>query len=303
MNRRADVSAELRRRVSGGLHLGLLRPGDRFGSARATASELGTDYRVVSAAVRLLEEEGLLHLRHRAGIFVGARPYRGEEEPLPRLAACLVHVLAEEISCGGSVRGFADAARRCLDVVRPRVVCLECNEDQRDAMCRELGSLYGMETVSAPIEGLDEASAQLRAADLLVSTSDHAGALRRLAARLDKPCIVVTLDPAQRADVARALSEGPLYFVGTDPLWAAKARAIWGGLRGAANNLRHLTLGIDPLESIPAAARLMVMPGARRRLADNPLLARALPHRGFGRDTTRQLLAFLVRANLAAYPR
>jgi hypothetical protein len=43
----------------------------------------------------------------------------------------------------------------------------------------------------------------------------------------------------------------------------------------------------------------MVMPRARRLLAGNSLLERALPQRGFSRDTARQILSFLVQANLA----
>lgn len=137
----------------------------------------------------------------------------------------------------------------------------------------------------------------MRQADLLVSTTFHASDVRRCAARLNKPCIIVTLDPRRQADVTRLLAERPVCFIGTDWRWAAKVRAIWAREPGA-ERLQALTLGHNPLESIPEEAALMVMPRARRLLAGNSLLERALPPRGFSRDTARQILSFLVQANL-----
>lgn len=61
-----------------------------------------------------------------------------------------------------------------------------------------------------------------------------------------------------------------------------------------------LTLGLDSLENIPDEAAVLVMPRVRRRLAGTALLERALPHRGFSRDTTRQILSFLAQANASA---
>src|SRR5215216_3451417 len=71
--RREVVREDLRQRVTSGLHLGQLCPGDRLGSARQTAREVGTDYRMVVAALRGLERDGLLEIRPRGGIYVGRR--------------------------------------------------------------------------------------------------------------------------------------------------------------------------------------------------------------------------------------
>jgi hypothetical protein len=137
-------------------------------------------------------------------------------------------------------------------------------------------------------------------ADLVVSTTHHATEVRHLAAKLGKPHVIVTLDPAWRAEIERLLLEGLVYFVGTDPRWAAKAREIWGGVAGAAN-LRTVTLGHDPVDDIPPQAAVMVMPGARRALEGTRLLERALPPRGFSRDSARQILNFVVQTNVAAW--
>jgi hypothetical protein len=44
----------------------------------------------------------------------------------------------------------------------------------------------------------------------------------------------------------------------------------------------------------------MVMTAARALLAGTPLLARALPARGFSRETGRQILSFVLQANVAS---
>jgi DNA-binding transcriptional regulator YhcF (GntR family) len=298
MARRREVVREgLRQRVTSGLHLGQLRPGDRLGSARQTAREAGTDYRMVVAALRGLERDGLLEIRPRGGIYVGRRVPPPRSSRLPGFGDRLVALALDELAGGLPVAAIAERLRHCLDTLGLRAACIECNDDQLDFLCQELQVGFGLETVTVEIDRLrGEPPLAVRQADLLVSTTFHAGEVRRCAARLGKPCVIVTLDPRRRADVTRLLAERPVCFIGTDRRWAAKARAIWTREPGA-ERLQVLTLGDDPLESIPEEAALMVMPRARRLLAGNSLLERALPPRGFSRDTARQILSFLVQAN------
>jgi DNA-binding transcriptional regulator YhcF (GntR family) len=300
MARRRELVREgLRQRVTSGLHLGQLCPGDRLGSARQTAREVGTDYRMVVAALRGLERDGLLEIRPRGGIYVGRRAPPPRSRRLPGFGDRLVALVLDELACGLPVAAVAERLRHCLDTIGLRAACIECNDDQLDFLCHELQVGYGLESVAVEIDRLrDEPPLAVRQADLLVSTTFHAGDVRRCAARLGKPCVIVTLDARRRADVTRLLAERPVYFIGTDRRWAAKARAIWACEPGA-ERLQALTLGQDPLESIPEDAALMVMPRARGLLAGNSLLERALPPRGFSRDTARQILSFLVQANLA----
>lgn len=297
-SRREVVHEGLRQRVTSGLHLGQLRPGDRLGSARQTAREVGTDYRMVVAALRGLERDGLVEIRPRGGIYVGRRapPPRIR---LPGLGDRLVELVLDELDGGLPVAAVAERLRHCLDAIGLRAACIECNDDQLDFLRHELQVGYGLESVTVEIDRLrGEPPLAVRQADLLVSTTFHAGDVRRCAIRLGKPCVIVTLDPRRQADVTRLLAERPVYFIGTDRRWAAKVQAIWAREPGA-ERLRTLTLGHDSLRCIPQEAALMVMPRARRLLAGDPLLERALPPRGFSRDTARQILSFLVQANLA----
>jgi GntR family transcriptional regulator len=301
LSRRDAIGKALRQRVTSGLHLGLLHPGERLASARETARQLGTDYRVVVEAVRQLARDGLLEIRPRAGIFVGrgvGRPLSGN---MAGLGARLVDLLVEEVMRGLPAPGLVERVRRCLESVRLRAACIECNRDQLDALCHELSVDYGFASTPVDMAELRRLAPTLRQADLLVSTSFHAGEVRHLARRMAKRCVIVTLDPAWRAEVERLLEAGPVYFIGTDPRWAAKALQVWATAAGVAN-LRPLTIGQHRLEDIPADAAVMVMPGARRHLAGTPLLARALPQRGFSRETAHEILRFVVERNLAAQP-
>jgi len=270
------------------------------------AREAGTDYRMVVAALRGLERDGLLEIRPRGGIYVGRRASPPRSRRLPDFSDRLVDLVLDELgnlddlAIGLPVATVAERLRHCLDTLGLRAACIECNDDQLDFLCQELQAGFGLDSVRVEVDRLrGEPPLAVRQADLLVSTTFHASDVRRCAARLHKPCVIVTLDPRQRAEVTRLLAERPVCFIGTDWRWAAKARAIWARELGA-ERLQALTLGQNSLGSIPEDAALIVMPQARRMLAGNPLLERALPTRGFSRDTARQILSFLVEANLAA---
>ena len=292
----------LERQLKGGLHLGRLQPGDRLGSARQTAREEGADYRTVVAALRGLQRDGLLEIRPRGGIYVGgqaAPPRRGE----PRgLGDRLTDLVLDELADGLSVATVVERVRQSLEARHLRAACIECNHDQLAFLGDELHSGFGLDCCSVEIQQLRRGVPPLvRQAHVLVSTNFHAGEVRRCAARLGKACVIATLDPRRLAEVTRLLAERPVYFIGTDPRWASKARSIWGGVPGA-ERLRTLTVGHDALD-VPDDAAVLLMPPARRLLAGTPLAARALPPRGLSRATTREILAFGVHANGAAETR
>ncbi len=298
--RRTVIRDGVQQRVTSGLHLGRLHPGERLSSARQSAREAGTDYRTVVAALRGLERDGLVEIRPRGGIYVGRRAPRSRTDPLQGFGDRLADFLLNEVANGLPVAAVAERLRHCLDTAGLRAACIECNQDQLDFLCQELAVGFGLESAPVEIDRLRGGPPlSVRQADVLVSTTFHAGEVRRCAARLGKACVIATLDPQRRAEVTRLLNERPVYFIGTDPRWAAKARVIWACEAGA-ERLRALTLGLDSLENIPDEAAVMVMPRARRLLAGTALVERALPHRGFSRDTTRQILSFLAQANTSA---
>jgi hypothetical protein len=149
-----------------------------------------------------------------------------------------------------------------------------------------------------------EPSLALRRADILVTTVFHAADVQAAARRLGKPWIAVALRPEIMGDVARRLREGPVFYVATDPRYERKLRRMLEPL-GPVANLRVLLVDRDDLDTIPPDAPTFVMTSARQhvvaRYGERGGPGRPIhPPRSFSDETARELLAFLVRANMAA---
>jgi len=301
-----DVVADaLREQILTGLHVGRLSGGDRLPPARALAAEFGVNERVVLAALHALAEDGFVTLRTRSGAYV-APPHPAGGPRLPDLGAWLVSMLVQARTRGLPPRDVSEYVRRCLETRRVRAACIECNRDQLDLICTELSGDHGFVAEGAEVDDLeaDEPPLAVRRADVLVTTTFHAAEVQAAAERLGKPWIVVALRPNVMDDVARALRVGPVYYVATDPRFEPKIRRTLEGL-APVDDLHVLLVDRDDLDAIPADAPTFVMPAARA-----PLAARYGERRGPGRpihpprvfsdDAARELLTFLVRANLAS---
>jgi DNA-binding transcriptional regulator YhcF (GntR family) len=301
MHRRNDISDTLRQRVLSALHFGTLSAGRRLPSARILAAELKADPRVVMAAYRQLEDEGMVERRppSRAYFVVETRPAAGALTPT---AEWLVEVFAGSLARGVPAPDFPEHARRSLETLRLRAACVECNRDQLAWLCRELHEDYGILASDVDVESLSDDEplpSTLRSADLLVTTARHADAVQRLGARLEKPVVVATLRPDLVAEIARLLAEGPLYFVGTDPRFERKLHQLYPD--APAGHLRIVLVGRDDVDAIPEGSPAYVMRTARDLLGGVPSHLRPLSTlRAFAPETQREFLRFILRGNAAA---
>jgi DNA-binding transcriptional regulator YhcF (GntR family) len=302
---RREVAEALRERVASGLHYGRFVGGERLASARDLAEEFSVNERVVLAALRVLATEGMIQLRPRSGAYVvPPRPAGGPL--LPEFGRCVVALLGDARARGLALRDVAECVRRCVETRHVRAACIECNRDQLHLLCAELEADHGY--VSEGVE-LDELHAQdfpraVERADVLVSTMFHAAEVQNAAKRLGKPLIRVALKPDITTEVARRLREGALYYVATDPRFETKLRRV---LRAVApvRNLRVALLGRDDLGQIPHDAPTFVMPSAQKYVAARWGAAggpgrQIQPPRQFSESSARELLTFLVRANMTA---
>lgn len=301
MLRRDDIRDTLRQRVLSALHFGTLHAGSRLPSARVLAAELGADARVVTAAYRRLEDEGVVERRppSRAYFVPVGRSAAGAPAPT---AEWLVEVYAGSLARGIPAPDFPEHARRSLETLRLRAACVECNRDQLVWLCRELHEDYGLLATEVDVASLtDDAPlpAALRSADLLVTTDAHAEAVRRLGARIGRPVIVVAVRADLAAEVGRLLDEGSLTFVGTDPRFERKLRQLHPDV--AHGHLRVVLVGRDDVHAIPAGTPAYVMRTARDLLGGVPPHLRPLSTlRAFSPETQRELLRFVLRENAAA---
>lgn len=300
-SRRAEISETLRHRVLSALHFQQLRPGSRLPSARRLAVELGADPRVIVAAYRALEREGIVERRPRSRAFFVAGTLRGET--LAPTAEWLVDVLAGGLARGVRAPDFPEQARRSIETLRLRAACIECNRDQLVWLTRELQDDYGIAATGVELDTLasdEDSSSLLRGADLLVTTREHEREVRPLARRLERPLIVVDWRRDLRAEVTRLLAAGPVHFIGTDPRFADKVRRLLAPADGA-SNVRPVILGQDDPSGIPPGSPTWVMRSAREVLGEIPSHVRTLSTlRSFDADSQRAILRFVVRANLAA---
>jgi len=304
--RRHDVAESLRDRIVTGLHVGRLTGGDRLPPTRTLAQEFGVNERVVLAALRTLADEGFVELRPRSGAYV-LPPHPTGGSALPDLGYWLVTMLMQARSRGLPPREVSEYARRCLETRRVRAACIECNADQLHLLCSELAGDHGFIAESTEVRELsaDEPPLSIRRADVLVTTLFHANVVQKVAERLGKAWIAVSLRREVMRDVGRYLQNGPVYYIATDPRYERKLRRILAPL-GPVTNLHVLLVGRDDLDAIPAEAPTYVMSSAREyvtsRYAGRGAPGRPIhPVRSFSDEAARELLTFIVRANMAAF--
>lgn len=257
--------------------------------------------RGIVAAYRELERDGIVEVRARSGVYVAPHAL-SPGWLLPQFQDWVVRTLVGGIRRGVPGPELPEHIRRCLQTVRLRALCAECNRDQLRYLCSELERDYGLDTVGVGLEALSsgEAAAELERADLLVTTSFHLGEIRRIARRADKPWVAIVLRRDFVSEVVRHLGQGLVFFVVADVRYAEKLHVMYGRVRGAAN-LRAMVVGQHDLSEIPAGAPTYVTKAARERLGDEPRLSHVAPiERMFSLETAREILSFTVGANLAA---
>ncbi|MEO5589665.1 MAG: GntR family transcriptional regulator [Gemmatimonadaceae bacterium] len=296
---RESLAAALAQRVSSGLHLGVLRFGERLPSTRVVAREYDVDPRVALAAYGELKRRGIVEMRTRSGIYV-ANPHAGaESSAAPR--SWLIDVLADGISNGIPATRFADRIRRSLETLRLRATVLECNDDQLYSVSAELERDYGLEVSAVDIDSMqDSLPANARRADCVVSTEPHREVAREIAAKLGVPALVLTMCDDLFNEVRRLLPVSPVHFVVTDTRFESKLHRIFASNPGA-ENLRTLVAGRDDLSTIPADAPAYLTRLTRRNVGPNPLLERVIPESSvFSEPSARELLDFVIGSNVAA---
>jgi hypothetical protein len=212
------------------------------------------------------------------------------------VASWLVDVFMRGLSQGIAPTDLRGQARACLDTVRVRAACLECNNDQLYALRRQLHDDYGFDTVAVELGARESPGHSATDADLIVTTQFHRPEARRLARRLRRPVIVVTLDTTFDGEVRRMLAQGEVWWICTDPRFAAKLPHLFAGA-----SVHPLVLDRDPLETVPRDAMVYATRAAAKRLPPGWRAGevRTVP-RVFSAETARALLTFKLRRKLDA---
>lgn len=290
----------LRSRILRSLRFGALAPGDRLPSARTLGEEFDADHRLVLAAYHALAAEGLVELRTRSGIHVARH---GAAVTQVARVEWLVDVLLQGLARDIPVVGVPDWIRRGIATKRLRVAVIEQTADQIAGILRELRDDYGFDASGVDVAKLAKPGAaplaELGGFDLLLSTPAHARPARTLGSQLGVPVIIADVGPDLVGGAWRMLLREPVYLLVGDERSVATVERNFKGLGPAAANLRIMVVGRDDLSSIPAEAAVYVSSGAAAVLGDASVPGRKLPRaRGFTAQTARELVSFIVRANV-----
>jgi DNA-binding transcriptional regulator YhcF (GntR family) len=295
----------LRRRVLRGIQAGILRPGDRLPPSRDLAAEFGMDYRLVISAYKRLEEEDLVELRPRGGVYVAkAGSTRAGIPPLPEawLAGILTEALGREIP-GPQLHEWV---RRSLETLRLRCVAITTTTDQGGGLCREMRDDFGLQAdalLAEDVRGADSPPLPLRRADLIVTTEAHAEWLRTVAADLGKPVIVIDVRPELASGEWALLLRRPTYAVVASAEFGEMLQQFFAKVPGI-ENLHIVVHGRDDLQQIPAGAPTYVTQRVRSQLDDASIPGRILPPaRTISSDSAREIFSFIVRSNIEAMSR
>jgi DNA-binding transcriptional regulator YhcF (GntR family) len=320
MDQETALSDRLRDRILSALHLGLLHPGDRLPSIRALWRELGVDHRVVAQAYRILEDEGLVEVRGRSGVYLAPQDQLGGEV-LAETARWMAGVLVEGWKRRMTLAEIPELIRRSTHTVRLRCACVESNVDQMAAYCAELEEQFGLDPVpvyispnplprperSVEFHGVEEA---IRDADLVVTTSYHSRLVRKAAENVGVPAVTLTVNAEVVETVQRRIRSGGVTLVCVDPEFGTRLRAMYADEEaerpGAPEQIRVVLAGDeDRIPALDPDEPVILTQAARERLQGRirlpPLL---LPHSPtFSAHTARELLQLIIRLNLAAAER
>lgn len=300
MNKFSKLFSEIRSRIVSALHTGHLRAGDRLPSVRVLAEELGADPRAVMRVYHLLEEQGLVEVRGRSGVYLVEQKVVGERMLAETARWLADEVLTEALQRRIPVPELPQLVRRCTATVKVRCAVLDAVRDQREAVAEELGSDFGMEAhplvLPAPpaeLTGLDD---DLREVDLLVTTTFHAPEVLALAQRLDMPAVVVHFNPLLVRELEQRLADGPVTFVVLDPLYRERLRATFGP------NVRTILLDDTRALAGLAPGQPVVVSRAARERAEHLNLDSVLPPHVpvISPESSREIARWLIHINVQA---
>jgi len=307
MTKFEKLFAAMRKRVISELHSGHLNPGDQLPSIREWVEEAGANARAVMRAYQVLEEQGLVDIRGRSGVYLAPQTMIGNGVLAETGQWVVDDVLAKAWKRRIRFPDLPTFLARCISFRRLRCAVLDAVRDQREAVAAEIAADFGMDSypveiparepgTEAPTLDLDALAEPLADADLLVTTSFHAVEVLDAADRMEKPAIVVQFNPILVRVIEQQLAKGPLTFVVLDRRYTERLHMVFGdGIRTIAADDQSALDRLSPRDAIMisrAAARQCGRLPVRNLLpSDVPIIAP---------ECASELAHWLVRLNLAA---
>lgn len=299
----SDLTERLRDQIVTALHVGRLHGGDRLPSVRDVARDTGANPRTVAKAYRQLEEEGLVAMRARSGVYVAQQDHWGGTL-LEETGRWLGGILLEAWKRNIRIPDLADLIRRCTREGQIQAACVAENEDDRRAICEELTENFGILSVAVPVAELPSDSdpaalpPALHGSDLIVATPLHAGSARAAADALGKPLVMVSLHPDLVGAIERRLRENYLTVVCADPAFGDQVRILHSGERQ--DQIRVVLVSEhDAVAQLDPDEPVLLTRAAQQRLPEQAVLTPLVPFTPFiSPDSARQIAEWMVRLHM-----
>ncbi|HEV2736283.1 MAG TPA: PAS domain-containing protein, partial [Longimicrobiaceae bacterium] len=160
------------------LYLGSLRAGDRIPGIREVSRATALNHKTVARAYRTLQKEGILEVRDRSGVYVGALGWT-DRHPAGDTETWAAEMLTEAWRRRIGIPALPEVVRRWTAAAPLRCACVEADPERRAALCGELAGAFGFECVpvapdDAPGGSAGGMAAAVAGADLVVTTPFHA---------------------------------------------------------------------------------------------------------------------------------
>lgn len=275
--RRQQIVDVLRQRIITGLGTGALDPGDRLPSTRVLAVELAADPRVVSAAYRTLEDEALVELRPRAGVFVRADSALARRSRRPS-SDDIAQLLTQQSMRGYAARELLHTLARVVEGPVVRIVVIAATADQGLGIAAELDEEFGVESRAITVDRVKSPSgaALLRQASVLVSTTAHATLVRSLAESSGARAVVMSVRPDLWQTEWAVWQGQAAHVVVLDPRFRAIVRRFLADAGPSYASIR-VHLATDDLSRLPEDVPVYVTRASRAHLGDTRLPGRLIP--------------------------
>lgn len=272
------ITASLRYRVERALEMGALKSGDRLPSARELSREMGADPRVILSAYRTLEQEGLVEIRPRSGNYVSPRNIVSPSSAPPPTPV-VVNILSEAISRGYSTKEFAGYLADASFGRRLQAAVVAGTSDQAEGIGRELRDDFSLSSVLISPRAIrqdQERSPGLRGADLIITTEAFGVSVSRIAKRLQKPVIVLTIRSNIISDEWVALMRRGVNVVAADREFVGLLHRYLSS-SPQAEQVKMYVVGEDSLSAIDPASPTYVTHAARKKLGSTRIPGTLIP--------------------------
>lgn len=299
----AIILDSLRERVVSGLYVGHWRPGDRLPSIREIAEAERVDRKTAAAAYHRLEQEGLVRVRPRSGVYLCAPPQPTATGPLERLhRQWLQHTYEGARALGLDTRTILRLVGEVAELERIRLPVVECSWLQAEAIAEELRDRLDIQAMPYLLEELRPGDPLLADAPILITTSYHASELSLLAP--GRPITEITLAPDVLRDLrSRSGKERLLVVVGDEMLAGKIQRALTHcELDDGTGSIRTIS-ATDRTTLLAAASQAesaYLWPGAPKWVEEAlpPELKRIRPRRSISEDSIARIQVSILDAAL-----